>query len=454
MPYYGTPQVTPLGQIGTQGLARGTLPGTVPKTEKTTVHKGEIVIPEDQADSPLMSYLVADAMRKKVPLGRQTGGSYQKGSLGSDDEFMKWWLQQMKDKKFLDQWKQQVKQPQPSGEAPTAPYELPKDMSLLTAGDERPGRLDPSKPWMERAGTVAGRGIEAAGGAARSAVEYLGGPEGPVSSFRKGYSGEDYFADVPQMADVAEAENIAALQPSGAPTAPAAAPPSPPPPSDLETAQGRVREGDFGTPGDPLQLTGQLSEREQAYREVSGLPEQRQAKHEEGMARAEMKKVLTMLQYHGQQMDPKVKKSLMEQVSFHAQIADKWGKEIKSRQKAVEDELKFGEKASADFAKLSLIETQKADAREKLEGVRGDIKKDYAQIQDNRRVLRDAWRLSQTGKGSRERASGEMQVLRIIQGVAREEGKELSMDDAEKMMELFFGLPLDKLEGAIRAMTD
>jgi hypothetical protein len=80
VPAYGQVQTgeTPYAQIG--GMKRGTLPGTVPKTGKALIHEGEVVVPKEQVDRPLLHYLMADAMEKGVPLGKG-GEGYKCGSL-------------------------------------------------------------------------------------------------------------------------------------------------------------------------------------------------------------------------------------------------------------------------------------------------------------------------------------------------------------------------------------
>jgi hypothetical protein len=78
----------PIGKPNTASYEKGTLPGTVPKTGKTTVHEGEVIIPKPQVTPSLLAMLTEDARRKgTLAKGYKCGSlgkGYQPGSLDAD----------------------------------------------------------------------------------------------------------------------------------------------------------------------------------------------------------------------------------------------------------------------------------------------------------------------------------------------------------------------------------
>jgi len=456
--FVGTPEGKPTQPFVRGGgpslnYEKGTLPGTVPRTGQTEVHKGEVVIPKEQVDSPLMSYLVADAARKRVPLGEKSRGGYQDGSLGlSDDEFLDQWQKDLSDPDiaFLRKWMKDIKKPKaPEPKKVPPKYELPEDRSFLLQPDTREDRGLSYAERVGRGARVVGEAVrEGVGGLAQAGHGFWTGVAGSPEAYQ-----EEYLKDVPAL--VAAGEEAKA-PPLGPPSEYLQQAPIEPPPSDtgFAGAQGRVRSGDFGTREDPLTLTGQLSPREEAYREISGTPEQRDAKHKAGMAQAKVSNLLTTLGTHGHAMDPEVKKSMMEQVAFHSKVAKGWQGEIREREKAVEEELKASEASAAAMEKAYELEKQKIEGRIDRDKTRAEQR---AEILDQRFLgnnLRDTYNTIQNAKTNAERQRGlDSLATYISEAVRRQGGPEMSPEGAIDAAINFSGLPPDKMEEAIAALA-
>ncbi len=442
-----------------QGLEKGTLPGTVPETGKTMVHEGEIVIPKRQADTPLMKYLIEDARRKQIPLGHESPRGYQEGSLGEDERFLAEWekrIQDSDDFDFLSWWEEELKKSKPPKEKKPSPkYELPKDISALTKSDVREDR---GLTWPQSIG----RGAKVVGGAIGDVAGTVGEAATELGrGLVEGYTGEDYLAGVAEQVPGVVAQNKAMLAETNA--ARAAVPrgeaaDGPPPiedPTGFKLAQERVRGGDFGTPDKPLELTGQLSPREKAYREISSTPEQREARNKAQMARAEVTKLLTQLQYHGHQLDPEVKKNLLEQVKFHATIAKGWEGEIREREKAVEEELKISESSAASLNKSMALEYQRQQGKIDVEEKREDRQ---AAILNQRQIgnnLRDAYK-GFAGAGTQAERQRWQNVLAtlITQAVKRANQRTLTEEEASDAAIAFSGMSAQQMEDAIIALSE
>lgn len=223
--------VSSVGRI--RSHADGTLPGTVPKTGPANIHEGEAVVSADQVDEPLMRYLMADKM-KKMESGQMDGKgtgpgkdmqSYQGGSYGPPANLFD-------DPSYSDE------DILPGGGgAPDGPGWLDVDPSRWTAralgeafrrpfqgADEVLGGI--GEFFGGVAGTEAPPSPEAVAGAPTEPLPMEGSriPPGPYAmpelEGELGQAGEDIYQ------------------------------------RSLAETQGRVAAGDYGSPGDPLTLSG------------------------------------------------------------------------------------------------------------------------------------------------------------------------------------------------------
>jgi hypothetical protein len=532
-----------MGGLGRRSYKTGSLPGTVPKTGKALIHKGEVVVPAKQVDPELMRWLVADAARKgTLPRGRNKNSKgYGCGSLkrgyqgGSMDEDAFWQL--------YNEMRSGVAQATPGQGATTGASIGGGPMANLYRSGAMEELADLSKRdklTLQRALDDAAKGgknltqytkyfkgkgkwgIVAALGAGALAVgsaEFGGPPSpkgttkvlptpgeyrsrvGPGRTARDRYPRQHPGGIVPAPPDPPTGyggplgaalglgeelkERVTrpperegggimrmmgrageALEPVGRmlgygeapPQEPDVAPVAPAPPSSvpynpaqargsLGLAASRVKQGDLGTPERPLELIGVPSEREEAFRDLSGMYEQKRDQHEGAMLELRAKQTMDRLSKWGHTMDKDTYNVLNSQAKMDMALAQDYKKRVREREKSLEEELKASTELSTALAKIF--------AKEQAMGERQvtNIEKRAEQTRINylykgqAASLPGVYKTATSHSSAARRAEAMAEVATILQNLQKViKGESLSMREADEMVQELMEMPPEEAQ--------
>lgn len=380
LPRRGVQARAPGGYVLSQ-YKEGTLPGTVPKTGKATVHEGEIVIPKAQVTPSLMSMLIEDAQRKgtlKKPGTLKAG--YQGGTLPRREP----------------------------GEEIDVPWYLGFKYSPVTE-EEAGGLLERGGPWLRGA---EGLGLGEPSG--RPPAEKLGGVlrktgraiTEEASGFMKGLGFE----------------------------------PGPPAegPESLETILEEARaQAPVEEPEPKIPEKKPRAERDRLYDQLRGMPEQVQAQHKAKMSEIEAERLLDILRFN-RNIDPEVAKSILDKVAFNMKISDKYSGIALGREKAIEEELKAS--ASMERALTLASERERLTGERQISVREVDALMDM-QVQDAKQMgqlMLDAQNIMMKGTRGSDRQRALAKVLsKIREANAR---YDLGLDEGE-MEDMAYGVP-------------
>lgn len=289
------PQLPPGRGVRLRPMEEGTLPGTVPKTGKTTVHRGEVVLPKEQVTPGLLAMLIGDAEQKgTLPKSYKCGSlkkGYQEGSLEEELKRRAWW-----------------ENLQPMGR------EEPEPEPIRTIGEEpeeAPGGL---KGFARSLGYGAGQITDLLATA-------LGGVRGAGAEITSGFTGQPVEPGGRKLYDVASPGKIEEMQAGGEPAL--------------------AEEGGIEPQAEPIppQPTTGGSSRDDLYKQLRGMPEQIRAQHKAKMSEIEAERLLDILRFN-RSIDPDVAKSILDKAAFNMKLSDKYSGMARGREKAVEEEFK------------------------------------------------------------------------------------------------------------------
>ena len=234
---------------------------------------------------------------------------------------------------------------------------------------------------------------------------------------------------------------VEAPTPEEVPPSPPAEPSAAPPQSDLEVALGRVGRGDLGTAESPLTLTGEVTDREKAYRELGGMPEQREAKHKAGMAEVEAERLMDMLSSGGERLTPETQQLLRDKIGMKLQLATKYGALARAREQSLEGELMAGTQLMAAVEKSRLVQEQMGNRQERVEITKDELRREALLRRNTASMLKQTYNTYITGN-AKQRNSALLAIGNHLQLIK----PDLDEDTAIAIAHEFVSLPPEVME--------
>lgn len=277
------------------------------------------------------------------------------------------------------------------------------------------------------AGTQEGKSVPEAVGAAfreqfRGAAQPLIGAAGGAI---KGVTGVDLNVPMtpsgPPEAAPAPAEELGRLVvEGGGPEGPAE--------GTYEAASARARAGDFGTAERPLVLRGELSDIEQAQRDIERIPQYRAAKEKAERAEQEADSMFTMLASEGRSFDPQVYADLQREAERKMKLAKSFRAIMESHEKASQSILAESREMAMAINRDIIREGAIGDRQAMLENLRLKGTFSTANMRAAVSSLPRMWAIYATGS-PREKAEAEQVIAWNLQQIAMAE--ELRATDPE-----------------------
>ncbi len=278
--------------------------------------------------------------------------------------------------------------------------------------------------------------------------------------------------DWEEMQQIYETERAAqkeAEPPAGGPPADMGTPPpaaAPPPQAQFGLQQaleqvgaapeGEPYEGIFGkgtrpqrAPSGTIELTGQLSEREKAFRELEGMPQQRDSRHTAAMARASATNIYTTLMNESNRLSPEAYKNLKDEADRQMNLSMKFEGIAKSREKAMEDELKAGADLSAAIAKIGATQAEMTKRQLTVEEAKAMNQKELTKLRESAETLQRL-RMSAVEGTRRERMLAQDSIADILLEVARITGRgDVTGEEIDRVAAELIQLPDEEFDATM-----
>lgn len=377
----------------------GTLPGTVPETGKTTVHKGEVVIPEAQVTPSLMAMLIEDASKKgTLKKGYKCGTlkpGYQRGTLAEEQD------------------------------------ETMRELNLLLEGGEPERRPSAAEGFGKSLGYGLGQMTDLLGQGLTAGREAM-------QSVKAGFTGRP-LEDIEMERRRGITERLTAAEA----------------PEDMRTMLEKAK-AEAPPPEEPKAKVPQETggdERERLYNQLRGMPEQVQAQHKAKMSEIEAERLLDILRFN-RNIDPQVAKSILDKVAFNMKVSGKYSTMARDREKAVEQELKAG--AGLD-RQIAYWREREAATGERMINVKEmeQLFRTEAKSQEQRnKLMMEMHKVSVTDKlgSNRQRALQKIGQL-LVQTSLETDLPDLTLEEAMEMAQVFIGFDADQAESFLRQIT-
>ena len=532
-------QPTPPSTRSYYGWEKGSLPGTVPETGPAIIHEGEVVIPDEQVDEPLLEALRRDAIRKGVPLGQKTAGGYAPGSLGEEDPLAFLFGGGGVPQDALQEWTGRYPgatagtpaMPPPKGlgslpavrtsptgqgawaganrpPLPDMPHlsidyveemrrrmdeamkaASPPDRKLLKAGlrqtvvDTPTGAIDVSddvakvlkKTKKGRAflglltlgGSTAGLMAAGAGEEPLSDTWFMNPLEVPARAYTETMNyadeqraaGEDvglselfgrgihetgkaFGAGVSQtvgpfmrgLFGKGGEEPAEVVTPTEAPAGTTSTEMLQPSEQGgtLEAALARVQEGDFGTPDEPLELTGQRGSYDQGMDELRGLPENISSSHKSKMNQVQVENMLNHLEFHGHEMSDDQKQMMIGLVQEKQKLAGLHAKDVQGREKFMQDQIKQAQAVEQALLRIEMQAQATQNRQLTVEEAKAGNREKLSLLREGGRALREQLKIAVDSDSPRARADAKRYIAMMIDKIAQMRGRK-PMGDAEAL---------------------
>jgi len=190
--------------------------------------------------------------------------------------------------------------------------------------------------------------------------------------------------------------------------------PGGPPEGTYEAAAARTRAGDFGTPEKPLVLRGELSDIEQAQRDVEALPMYQEAKRKSDKAEREAEMIFSLLEREGRALAPEVYSDLYSEGERKMKLADRFRQITERKEKATEAFLATTSKNLQGVMRDIIREGAIGDRMQMLEKLRQEGRLELGVVRADINTLPRLQIVAHTGN-PRERTEAKESIRTILQ---------------------------------------